>query len=82
MVWLLASLLILTGVSTILTVDKLPAPARVICPPPTVTIISEPLLVVVGAIPPAMLSVEFSLKPDITSKPSPALYLISAPATS
>ena len=66
-----SSLLILTGVSMILTLERFAAPCRVILPSPTVRIISEPLLIEEGALWAEMLSVESALKPRIISLPSP-----------
>ena len=60
-------------VPTILTVDKVAAPTKVIEPSPTVRIISESLVAEEYSLP-EMLSVEFSLKPLIVSLPSPKLY--------
>ena len=73
-----AELWILTGVSTILTVDKFAAPCRVIVLSPTVTIMSFPSVFVSAGTPPDIKSVEFALNPVITSLSSPALYLIKA----
>ena len=62
------------SVVVILTADKLAAPTKVILPLPTVTIIFLSISVVEYE-PPAISKIELSLKPVITSLPSPSAYL-------